>query len=82
MDNDKPNPNPSLDGSAGQDFGDGRPSSEKRAPRKCTAREIELWFVDYLTKLPERTSTEEIDITAPFDNFALDSISALGMTGV
>ena len=45
-----------------------------------TAEQIQQWFVDYLSR--ELTiSSDEIDVTVPFENFALDSATAIGMTG-
>lgn len=54
--------------------GDGDSGSGK------TEEEIQEWIVDYLSKVLE-TSADEIDITVPFDDFALDSATAIGMTG-
>ncbi len=45
-----------------------------------TAREIEQWLVDHLAMTLERPA-EQIDPTVPFDSFALDSVSVVGMTG-
>jgi len=46
----------------------------------ATAGQIQQWFVDYLSR--ELTiSSDEIDVTVPFENFALDSATAIGMTG-
>ena len=36
--------------------------------------------VDYLARVLER-SPDSIDVTVPFDDFALDSAKAIGMTG-
>jgi len=70
---------------------DGRPSdpeppasesvdaSNASAPTK-TADEIQEWIVEYLAKVLER-SPDGIDVTVPFDDFALDSATAIGMTG-
>lgn len=49
-------------------------------PKERTAGEIQHWFVTYLAKLLG-TAPEAIDVTVPFENFALDSVSAVGMTG-
>ncbi len=54
--------------------GDGNPASGK------TAEEIQEWMVSYLSKVLE-TSADAIDVTVPFDDFALDSATAIGMTG-
>ncbi len=45
-----------------------------------TADEIQEWIVDYIAKVLER-SPDGIDVTVPFDDFALDSATAIGMTG-
>ncbi len=49
------------------------------APQK-TAEEIQEWIVKYLSNVLD-TSADEIDVTVPFDDFALDSATAIGMTG-
>jgi acyl carrier protein len=49
------------------------------APAK-TADEVQEWIVEYLAKVLER-SPDDIDVTVPFDDFALDSATAIGMTG-
>ena len=49
-------------------------------PKKRTPKEIQQWFVAYLAKLLN-AAPETIDVTIPFENFALDSVTALGMTG-
>jgi acyl carrier protein len=54
------------------------PAGPARIPR--SADEIQQWMIDYLARALERPS-EEIDVTAPFDEFALDSATAIGMTG-
>ncbi len=50
------------------------------ATARRTAREIQQWFVSYLAKLLE-IAPEKIDVTVPFEHFALDSVAAVGMTG-
>ncbi|GAA4432140.1 acyl carrier protein [Bremerella cremea] len=45
-----------------------------------TAEEIQDWIIDYLAKLLE-TNPNTIDPSATFDSFALDSATAIGMTG-
>jgi acyl carrier protein len=42
--------------------------------------EIEQWFISYLAKQLE-LSADRIDVTIPFDDFALDSATAIAMTG-
>ena len=81
MDIDNPKPYPALGGFVVYNPGDAMTDTHKSEPPRRTAREIERWFVDYLANLPERESNKEIDVTVPFENFALDSITALGMTG-
>ena len=44
------------------------------------SEEIQLWIVDYLARVLEKPA-DEIDVTVPFDEFALDSATAIGMTG-
>jgi len=41
---------------------------------------VQTWIVDYLTKLLQ-ISRDEIDVSAPFERFGLDSASVVGMTG-
>lgn len=48
--------------------------------RKVTAEEIQDWIIDYLSKQMQ-ISPESIDVLAPFDSLALDSATAIGMTG-
>jgi acyl carrier protein len=45
-----------------------------------TSEEIQEWLINYLARALER-SPDEIDVTVPFDDFALDSATAIGMTG-
>jgi acyl carrier protein len=45
-----------------------------------TAEDIQEWLINYLARALER-SPDEIDVTVPFDDFALDSATAIGMTG-
>jgi acyl carrier protein len=47
---------------------------------KRTSEEIQEWLIDYLARALER-APDEIDVTVPFDDFALDSATAIGMTG-
>ena len=48
--------------------------------RQVTAEEIQDWIVDYLSKQMQ-ISPDSIDIMAPFESLALDSATAIGMTG-
>jgi len=41
---------------------------------------VQTWMVDYLSKLLQ-ISADEIDVSAPFERFGLDSASVVGMTG-
>jgi acyl carrier protein len=47
---------------------------------KRTSEDIQEWLIDYLARALER-APDEIDVTVPFDDFALDSATAIGMTG-
>jgi len=49
-------------------------------PPPRTVAEIQDWFVDTLSRLTQ-APPEEIDVTVPFENFALDSVTAVGLTG-
>ena len=55
-------------------------SENKPAVPEKTAEEIQEWMVNYLANVLEM-STDKIDVTVPFDDFALDSATAIGMTG-
>jgi len=55
-------------------------SENKPAVPAKTAEEIQEWMVNYLSNVLEM-STDKIDVTVPFDDFALDSATAIGMTG-
>ncbi len=48
--------------------------------RNATAEEVQDWIVGYLSKQMQ-ISPDTIDITAPFESLALDSATAIGMTG-
>ena len=56
-----------------------KPAGASPAPQR-TAEEIQEWIVQYLAGVLERPP-EEIDVTVPVDDFALDSATAIGMTG-
>jgi len=45
-----------------------------------SAEEIQQWLVNYLANLLQ-VSPDDIDVTIPFDDFAIDSVAAIGMTG-
>ncbi len=57
------------------DSGAGQGSAKPRS-----AEEIQDWLIHYLAESLERPK-DEIDVTVPFDDFALDSSTAIGMTG-
>lgn len=46
----------------------------------ANAEQIQTWLVNYLSKLLE-INRDEVDVTAPFDRFGLDSATVVGMTG-
>lgn len=48
-------------------------------PRRSAA-ELERWMTEYLAGVLH-TTPDQIDTSAPFDRFALDSVQAVGMTG-
>jgi acyl carrier protein len=45
-----------------------------------SAEEIQQWLVDYLANVLQ-ISPDDVDVTIPFDDFAIDSATAIGMTG-
>ena len=45
-----------------------------------TAEEIQAWIVSYLAQLLE-IDPDEVDVTITFDQYGLDSSTAIGMTG-
>ena len=49
-------------------------------PKTVTAEEIQDWMVAYLARSLE-VSPNTIDTTVPFDSLALDSMTAISMTG-
>jgi acyl carrier protein len=53
--------------------------NQPAVPERST-EEIQEWMVNYLAQVLE-TSPDKIDVTVPFDDFALDSATAIGMTG-
>jgi acyl carrier protein len=48
--------------------------------RPFTADEIQDWLVSYLARQMQ-IPADTIDVSAPFDSLALDSATAIGMTG-
>jgi acyl carrier protein len=62
----------------GQGLGQSTASVGSPPPR--TVAEIQDWFVETLSRLTH-APPEEIDVTVPFENFALDSVAAVGLTG-
>lgn len=55
-------------------------SKNGKTRKPPTVAEIQAWIVSYLAKLME-ISPEEVDATAPFDRYGLDSAAVVGMTG-
>jgi acyl carrier protein len=56
-------------------------SEDQATPRPSrSSEEIEQWFIHYLTEQLD-LSPDQIDVTVPFDDFALDSATAIAMTG-
>ena len=53
-----------------------KPDVQHKTP---TAAEIEAWLVSYLAELLE-IKRDEIDVTASFDRYGLDSSAAVGLT--
>jgi acyl carrier protein len=49
-------------------------------PPQRSAADIQHWMVSYLARHLD-THPDEIDVTAPFEHFALDSATAIEMTG-
>lgn len=45
-----------------------------------TRHEIQTWLVDYLARQLQQ-APERIDVNMPFENFAMDSVTVLAMTG-
>jgi acyl carrier protein len=54
--------------------------SDRRPPEPRSAADVEQWMVEYLARLLH-TPADQIDVTVPFEQFALDSVQAVGMTG-
>jgi acyl carrier protein len=54
--------------------------SSASAPTPRTAAEIEQWMVTYLAQALD-TRPEDVEVTVPFQHYALDSVQAVGMTG-
>lgn len=49
------------------------------APQR-SSEEIQDWMVTYIAR-EMGVAPEQVDVSAPFENFALDSATAIGMTG-
>ena len=49
-------------------------------PRPRTAAEIQEWFVEALARITEMPP-EDIDVHASFEQFSLDSVTSVGLTG-
>jgi len=56
------------------------PAGGDAPPCARQPEEIQEWLVNYLARILE-TPPAEIDVDASFDQFALDSVNAIGMTG-
>lgn len=54
--------------------------SGKPAGAVRSATEIQDWIVSYVAR-ELNVSPEQIDVSVPFEHFALDSATAIGMTG-
>ncbi len=50
------------------------------SPRGRTPEEVQNYIVTYLAE-ELQIDADSIDVTAPFDQLALDSMTAVGMTG-
>jgi len=59
---------------------DGDVSSATSLPSKRTPDEIQQWIVTYLAR-HLNTHPDEIDVTASFEQFGLDSATAIEMSG-
>jgi len=60
---------------------DAVPATPGRSPaRPRSPEEVQDWMVAYLARILE-TVPAEIDVDASFEQFALDSVNAIGMTG-
>jgi acyl carrier protein len=55
-------------------------ASREHPTANRSAEEIQQWIVEYLAKELQE-SPDAIDVTLPFHDFAMDSLTALGMTG-
>lgn len=73
MDTDNSQNNEQLPGIDASDAQAGARPSRSR-------EEIEQWFINYLAEQLD-LSADRIDVTIPFDDFALDSATAIAMTG-
>lgn len=66
------------DENARGDEDDSPPSAQP--PVRRSPAEVQDWMVSYLAR-HLNTQPEEIDVTVPFENCALDSAAAIEMTG-
>lgn len=58
-----------------------QPFPSRRATQKArSAAEIQDWFVSSLANITN-CAPEDIDVSIPFENFGLDSVAAVGLTG-
>ncbi len=54
--------------------------SDERTLRSVSADEIQDWLIAYLSEQMQ-VPADSIDVAAPFDSLAVDSATAIGMTG-
>jgi acyl carrier protein len=69
-----------MNQSSGPDQAREKGASAAGVPKSRTRDEIEQWFVAYLADQLDLPA-DRIDVTVPFDDFALDSATAIAMTG-
>lgn len=62
------------------DAGGNEGSPPEPTPPKRSPAEVQEWMVSYLAR-HLNTQPDDIDVTVPFEHFALDSPSAIEMTG-
>ncbi|PHS11017.1 MAG: phosphopantetheine-binding protein [Blastopirellula sp.] len=53
-------------------------SAESSSPK--SAEDIQQWIVNFVSE-EISVSPDSVDISAPFENFSIDSAAAIGMTG-
>ncbi len=55
-------------------------NSKEYSRASRSADEVQQWLVEYLANYCQ-LSPDDIDVTLPFEDFAIDSATAIGMTG-